>query len=88
MNPMEIRWKKQVPDKVRFYSNGQHPISKSKNRKKKSTKKKVQFNCRMSNGKGQAFENRKYNASRTVQSDKTTVDDQDFNSSINILPNE
>ena len=89
MNRTEIRWKKQIPGEVQFHPNGpQHSIKNRRNPGKKTTRKKVQFNCRMSNGKDQTFENRKYNAPRKLQSDKTNLDQHDSNSSINSFPNE
>jgi hypothetical protein len=90
MDPIKIGWKKQFPGEVQFYPDKQHSIQKSKNSEKKSNnKKRVQFNCRISSAKEQAFEDRTYNASGIIQSDKSTFEDHDLtSSSINILSNE
>jgi hypothetical protein len=92
MNSTEVAWKKQSPGEVQFFPDRQfqqHSIQKSKNPEKKSNKKKVQFNCRTSSAKEQAFENEEYNSSGTAQSDTSILEDYDLaSSSINILPTE
>jgi len=93
MDSTEVAWKKQSPGEVQFFPDTQrfqqHSIQKSKNPEKKSNKKKVQFNCRTSSAKEQAFENEEYNSSGTAQSDTSILEDYDLaSSSINILPTE
>lgn len=93
MDPIKIGWKKQLPSDVQFDSNRQHfqqhSIQGSKDAGGKSNKKKVQFNCRLSSAKEQAFEYRKYDSSETARSDRSIFEDHDLaSSSMNIPPTE